>query len=81
MFPNTIRARATSISSFSLWFFNGLSTFLFPVIVGSLGGKTGIAYVFLFYALMTLVSFFFFRKYLVETKGKSLEEIEKVILK
>ena len=81
MFPNTIRARATSISSFSLWFFNGLATFLFPVIVGAFGGKTGIGYVFLFYALMTLLSFFFFRKYLVETKGKSLEELEKEILK
>ena len=28
-----------------------------------------------------LFSFFFFWKYLVETKGKSLEEIEKEVLK
>ena len=81
MFPNIIRARATSIGSFSLWFFNGLTTFLFPVIVGALGGKNGIGFIFLFYALMTLLSFFFFKKYLVETKGKSLEEFEKEILK
>ena len=81
MFPNFIRARATSISSFSIWFFNGLSTFLFPVIVGALGGQTGIGYVFLFYSVITLLSFFFFRVYLIETKGKSLEQIEKEILK
>jgi len=81
MFPNIIRARATSVASFSLWFFNGLTTFLFPVIVGALGDKNGIGFVFLFYALMTLLSFFFFKKYLVETKGKSLEEFEKEILK
>jgi hypothetical protein len=30
---------------------------------------------------MTLISFFFFRKYLYETKGKTLEELEKVTLK
>lgn len=77
MFPNIIRAKAVAIASFSLWFFNGLTTFLFPVVVGALGGTTGIGYVFLFYALMTFSSFFFFRKFLFETKGKSLEELEK----
>ncbi len=77
MFPNIIRARATAIASFSLWFFNGVTTFLFPIVVGSLGGTTGIGYVFLFYALMTLTSFFVFKKFLFETKGKSLEELEK----
>ena len=81
MFPNIIRARATAISSFSVWFFNGLTTFFFPVIVGALGGKKGIGFIFLFYALMTFLSFFFFKKYLVETKGKSLEALEKETLK
>ncbi len=77
MFPNNIRARTVSISSFSLWFFNGLTSFLFPVIVGYFGNDNGIGNVFVFYALMTFLSFFFFRKYLFETKGKSLEELEK----
>lgn len=77
MFPNNIRARAMSVSSFALWFFNGLTAFLFPVIVGILGNGKGIGYVFIFYAAATFLSFFFFRKYLVETKGKSLEELEK----
>ncbi|MCD6347133.1 MAG: sugar porter family MFS transporter [Bacteroidales bacterium] len=77
MFPNVIRARATAIASFSLWFFNGLTSFLFPFVVGSLGGTRGIGYVFVFYAIMTFSSFFFFRKFLFETKGKSLEELEK----
>mgnify|MGYP005853408681 CR=1 FL=1 len=77
MFPNIIRARAMAISSFSMWFFNGLTTFLFPVIVGLFGNGKGIGSVFIFYSLMTILSFFFFRKYLVETKGKSLEEIER----
>jgi sugar porter (SP) family MFS transporter len=85
MFPNNIRARATSIGSFSLWVFCFLTTLLFPVVVGFFdGGSTngkGVAYIFIFYAIMTLVSFFFFKKYLFETKGKTLEELEKTSLK
>ncbi len=76
MFPNNIRARASSIGSFSHWFFNAVTSFLFPVVAGAVG----IGYVFVFYAIATLMSFFFFRKYLIETKGKSLEELEKVVL-
>ena len=65
------------ISTFTIWFINGLTTFLFPVVVGFFGDGKGIGTVFLFYAAITFLSFFFFRKYLVETKGKSLEKVEK----
>jgi sugar porter (SP) family MFS transporter len=85
MFPNNIRARATSIGSFSLWVFCFITTLLFPIVVGLFehedGTNNGIAYIFIFYAAMTLISFFFFRKYLYETKGKTLEELEKEMLK
>ena len=77
IFPNNIRARALGISTFTIWFINGLTTFLFPVVVGFFGDGKGIGTVFLFYAAITFLSFFFFRKYLVETKGKSLEKVEK----
>ena len=77
MFPNNIRSRGSSIGSFSHWFFNGILSYLFPVIAGI---ANGVAWSFAFYAVMTLVSFFFFRKFLVETKGKSLEQLEKQIL-
>lgn len=72
MFPNQIRARASAIASFSLWVFNALTVFLFPV----LEEKYGVGPIFIFYSIATLCSFFFFWKYLVETKGKTLEEIE-----
>jgi len=85
MFPNNIRARATSIGSFSLWVFCFVTTLLFPIVLGLFekedGTNNGIAYIFLFYAVMTLISFFFFKKYLFETKGKTLEELEKITLK
>lgn len=77
MFPNNIRARGTSIGSFSHWVFNALISFLFPIAASSIG----VGPVFLFYTVATLLSFFFFWKYLVETKGKSLEEIERIALK
>jgi len=77
MFPNNIRARAASIGSFSVWSFNALTTFLFPIAAG----KFGIGYIFIFYSIATAISLAFFIKYLVETSGKSLEELEKVVLR
>jgi len=76
MFPNRIRARASAISSFALWVACALNAFLFPV----LAAKINIGPIFIFYALATLCSFFFFWKFLVETKGRTLEEIEGLVL-
>ena len=75
MFPNNIRARGASIGSFSHWFFNANTVFLFPTIAAYFSNGKGIGYVFLFYAVATLISFFFFRKFLFETKGRKLEEM------
>jgi sugar porter (SP) family MFS transporter len=77
MFPNNIRARASAIGSFSHWFFNALTAFLFPIALGTFG----MGYIFGFYTIATIISLFFFIKFLVETKGKTLEELEKVVLK
>ncbi len=81
MFPNNIRARASSIGSFSLWTFNAITAFLFPVVASTFEGSNGIGYAFIFYAAMTTIGFFFFKHFLIETKGKSLEELEKEMLK
>ena len=77
MFPNNIRSRASSIGTFSHWFFNALTSFLFPIAAGAFG----IGYIFIFYTIATLISLLFFIKFLDETKGKTLEELEKVVLK
>ena len=73
IFPNNIRGRGASIGSFSHWFFNGLTTFLFPIVTGLFAGGRGTGYVFVFYSLMTFVSYYIFKKYLIEMKGKTLE--------
>jgi MFS family permease len=80
MFPNNIRARGTAIGSFSHWFFNAITTFLFPIIAGSFAHGAGTGYVFIFYTLATFLSFFFYKKYIIETRRKSLENLEKETL-
>jgi MFS family permease len=77
MFPTNIRSRGVSIGSFSHWVFYAILLFLFPIVKRSFSDNSGIGYVFAFFAIATLISFFFFKKYIVETKGKTLEEIEK----
>jgi len=77
MFPTNIRSRGVSIGSFSHWVFYAILLFLFPIIKRSFSDNSGIGYVFAFFAIATFISFFFFKKYIVETKGKTLEEIEK----
>jgi len=76
IFPNHVRGIGISIAGF----FNGcisfLVTFLFPWLLDKIGeGNT----FFLFSAFM-LGTLFFVLKYIPETKGKSLEEIEKSIV-
>jgi MFS family permease len=77
MFPNHLRARGASIGSFSHWVFYAILLFMFPVIQGSLGHSRGVGYVFISFAVITFTSFFFFRKYIFETKGISLEDLGK----
>ncbi len=77
MFPTNIRARGSAIGSFSHWFFNALNSWVFPVVVASIG--TG--YAFLFFCIATIVSLAFYKFALIETRGKSLEEIERLVLR
>lgn len=76
MFPTSIRARGMAIGSFSHWFFNFFISLLFPIAVA----RFGVGWVFSFFFLATLSSIFFYKFALIETKGKSLEEIEKLVL-
>jgi sugar porter (SP) family MFS transporter len=72
IFPNRIRGKAVAFASFTQWIFNFLVVLLFPHFLASVGG----AKTFLFLALMSLLQWLFTYRYVPETKGKSLEEIE-----
>ena len=72
IFPTRIRGRAMSIATFAIWATTALTTFLFPWYVERFGMHTG----FFTFAVICLVATVFFWKFVPETKGKSLEEIE-----
>jgi sugar porter (SP) family MFS transporter len=74
IFPNRIRGKALAFASFTQWIFNFLVVLLFPHFLAKLGGtKT-----FMFLAVMSLLQWLFTYLYVPETKGKSLEEIERM---
>jgi hypothetical protein len=76
IFPNSIRAKGQALGSFTHWIMNALIAWSFPVVLSSMGGGAA----FMFFAVMMVPFFFFVWKMLPETKGKSLEELEKVVL-
>jgi MFS family permease len=76
IFPNRIRGAAMSISVFSLWLACFILTFTFPLLAEHLGK----AYTFWLYGAICAVGFLFCVRYLPETKGKTLEEIERELV-
>ncbi|MHB1037667.1 MAG: sugar porter family MFS transporter [Pirellulales bacterium] len=74
IFPTRIRGRAMSIATVCLWVVNFIITLKFPPLVD----KYGYALAFWFFAGMCAVTFVFVLFVVPETKGKSLEEIEKL---
>ena len=85
MFPNIIRARGASLGSSANWVVNATLNFFFPVVIGFFGTtqeaqQTGMSFAFIFFSACTFFGFLFVNKYLIETKGKSLEQIEKEVL-
>jgi SP family arabinose:H+ symporter-like MFS transporter len=73
IFPNRVRGRAMSIATFSNWSTNFLSAFVFPWYVANLGMHVG----FFTFAGICFIATFFFSRFVPETKGKSLEQIER----
>jgi MFS transporter, SP family, arabinose:H+ symporter len=76
IFPNRVRGRGMSLSTFSNWGTNFLTAFLFPWYVATAGMDAG----FYTFAGICLLATIFFYSYVPETKGKSLEEIENIWL-
>lgn len=81
MFPNKIRSAAMSIAVAAQWAMNFVVSQSFPVVVDSEANNGGfwnqsLPY-FIFIAFIILI-LFLTKKYIPETKGKSLEELEKV---
>ena len=76
LFPNRVRAIAVATCTFALWVGSSTLTYTFPLLNKSLGSYG----TFWIYALVCLCGFLFFLRRLPETKGKSLEQLEKELI-
>jgi len=76
IFPNRIRGAAMSIAVSCLWIACFILTYTFPV----LNKKLGAAGTFWLYAAICAGGFLFILARLPETKGKSLEQIERELV-
>jgi len=77
IFPTRMRGSAMAMATVALWVADFAVTLSFPVIADRLNESTA----FWFYALMCALDLIFMIFFLPETKGKTLEEIERRWLK
>jgi sugar porter (SP) family MFS transporter len=72
VFPNRVRDKGQSLGSSSHWIMNALISFLFPILAKSSGGTP-----FAFFAAMMVLQFFVVLLIYPETKGISLEQLQR----
>jgi hypothetical protein len=73
IFPTKIRGRAMAIATLAVWVTDGIYNQLFPMLRSLLGVSGS----FFMFALMLLPQLLFIWKVMPETKGRTLEEIER----
>lgn len=78
IFPNSVRSQGGSLGSFTHWIMAAIISWTFPIIVE--GSEKGGFYSFIFYSVMMLLAFIFIWRVMPETKGKSLEQIERSVV-
>ena len=76
IFPNRVRGVAVATCTFALWVASFTLTYTFPLLNASLGSYG----TFWIYSLICVAGFIFFLLRLPETKGKTLEELEKELV-
>mgnify|MGYP001331849030 CR=1 FL=1 len=78
IFPNKIRGKALAIAVAAQWISNYLISVTFPMMNDNsyLTEKFNNGFAYWIYGIMSLLAMFFIIKYVPETKGKTLEEME-----
>jgi len=76
IFPNRVRGNAMALATLSLWIANFFTTASFPI----LKERVGLAATFAIHAGICLIYYVIIKARIPETKGKSLEEIEKQLI-
>jgi SP family sugar:H+ symporter-like MFS transporter len=72
MFPNQIRGSGLAVAGLAQWGTNFAIIMLFPLMLTSIG----LAGAYSFYTLCAVISIFFVIKYVQETKGRALEDMQ-----
>lgn len=72
IFPLRLRGIGMGISVFFLWLTNFFVSLLFPIALGGLGLST----TFFMFVVLNLAGILFVKKFLPETKGRTLEQLE-----
>ncbi len=72
IFPNRVRAKGQALGSFTHWIWCAGVSWTYPVIAEHSGWQA-----FAFFAAMMVLELFLIVKYLPETKGVSLEQIQR----
>jgi SP family arabinose:H+ symporter-like MFS transporter len=76
IFPNEVRASGQALGSFTHWLMAAIITFSFPYLSERFGGGN----TFLFFTIMMVLQLLFVLRIMPETKGTSLEQIEKTFV-
>ncbi|WP_420155087.1 sugar porter family MFS transporter [Siphonobacter sp.] len=76
IFPNSIRAKGQALGSFTHWFMAALIAFTFPYLSEKLGG----GHTFSFFAVMMVLQLLFVWRIMPETKGTSLEQMDRTLV-
>ncbi|MEP4535240.1 MAG: sugar porter family MFS transporter [Cyclobacteriaceae bacterium] len=72
MFPNQLRGSGLAVSGLAQWVSNFLITLTFPILLVGMG----LAFAYSIYTVGAIISIFFVVKFVYETKGKELEQME-----
>jgi sugar porter (SP) family MFS transporter len=75
IFPNEVRASGQALGSFTHWLMAAIITFTFPYLAEQFGGGN----TFLFFAVMMVLQLLFVIRLMPETKGTSLEQLERTV--
>ena len=76
IFPQAVRAKALALCTLISWMSNYFVVLSFPGLIASLGTPI----TFGMYGLLSLFAYAFYLRYIPETKGKSLEQLEKLLI-
>jgi sugar porter (SP) family MFS transporter len=76
VFPNVVRSKGQSVGNSSHWIMNAAIALVFPILAAKSGGAP-----FVFFSVMTIVQFIVVFFFYPETKGQTLEALQRRLVK